>query len=278
MTGTYLDVFYALPHISWLSLLSLFFLTLMRLAPIVALAPFLGAKIAPAMARVAIAICLAVIFLPSIMVNTTHNMELSVAFAGYAVKELFIGFVLGFLVSFPFHIISSAGLLIDFLRGASVMQQQDPMLQQQASPIGILFNYILIVLFFQIGGYQHFFSGVLDSYRLIPVDAYINPDFFAKGAPFWQMATDLLNQLVTIAIQLAAPALVAILMAEMFLGIANRLAPQVQIAFLGMSLKSLLALFVLWAGWFFLLKQFVKQSNNWLQLIDNMMSFFKSTV
>ena len=51
-----------------------------------------------------------------------------------------------------------------------------------------------------------------------------------------------MNQIITIAIQLAAPALVAILMAEMFLGIANRLAPQVQIAFLGMSIKSLLGL------------------------------------
>ena len=53
-------------------------------------------------------------------------------------------------------------------------------------------------------------------------------------------------------------------MTEMFLGIANRLAPQVQIAFLGMSLKSLVGLAMLCAAWFFILQQMSKQTLLWL--------------
>jgi len=64
-------------------------------------------------------------------------------------------------------------------------------------------------------------------------------------------------------------------MAEMFLGIANRLAPQVQIAFLGMSIKSLLGLALLWAAWFFILKQFTKQTYDWLNLINKMVAYMK---
>jgi type III secretory pathway component EscT len=74
-----------------------------------------------------------------------------------------------------------------------------------------------------------------------------------------------MTQFLAISLQLAAPSLVAILMAEMFLGIANRLAPQVQIAFLGMALKSFVGLALLWAGWYFILQQIGKQSILWLQ-------------
>jgi type III secretion protein T len=66
-------------------------------------------------------------------------------------------------------------------------------------------------------------------------------------------------------------------MAEVFLGIANRLAPQVQISFLGMSLKSLVGLFVLWSGWFIIWKQTATESKSWLNsfnlLIDNLRPF-----
>ena len=92
------------------------------------------------------------------------------------------------------------------------------------------------------------------------------------------MVFDIVNEIVTIAIQMAAPSLVAILMAEMFLGIANRLAPQVQIAFLGMSIKSLLGLALLWAAWFFILKQFTKQSYSWIELLNKLIYSMKALI
>jgi type III secretion protein T len=70
-----------------------------------------------------------------------------------------------------------------------------------------------------------------------------------------------------LSLKLAAPALVAILMAEMFLGIANRLAPQVQIAFLGMPLKSFLGLLLLFFGWFAILGDMKDLSDQMLQQI-----------
>lgn len=74
--------------------------------------------------------------------------------------------------------------------------------------------------------------------------------------------------------KLAAPAIIAILMAEMFLGIANRLAPQVQIAFLGMPLKSFLGLLLLFVGWFAILGDMKELSEQMLQQIS---TFFAKT-
>ena len=90
------------------------------------------------------------------------------------------------------------------------------------------------------------------------------------------MITEILGKVFSLSLELAAPALLAILMAEMFLGIANRLAPQVQIAFLGMSLKSLLGLAILWAGWFILLRQMSILSVNWIDTLRTFLVPFES--
>ncbi len=253
-----------MPQFPPLSVLLFFLLALMRIAPIVALAPFLGAKL-PGGVKIALAVALAAIFLPNIMLTSSKAVSFGMPFIGSLLKELFIGGLLGFMVSIPFYIAQSSGVLIDFMRGSSALGVTDPTMQTQATPIGLLYNYVLIVLFFQLDGPFIFLDGLLQSYSVIPADGFFSPAFFTLRLPFWQSIAGVLTKLTALSMQLAAPALLSILMAEMFLGIANRLAPQVQIAFLGMSIKSLLGIALLWAGWFFILQQVGKQALLWLK-------------
>jgi type III secretion protein T len=265
----YLDFFGNYANADPMGLVTAFLLILFRLGPIVNQAPFLGAKVGPGMGRMAIVICLDIIFLPLIVTKQTHSFALDGTLIGYSIKELLIGFILGYFITLPFHIISSSGIIIDNLRGSGQMMGQDPSLQSQNSSIGIIFNILLIYLFFQINGPFLFFDIIVKSYDILPVDGTLSVQFFNLKAPFWQLTISLLGKIMALSLQLGAPCIVAVLMAEVFLGIANRLAPQVQISFLGMSLKSLLGLFALWAGWFFLLNQIGKFTLDWISLIDN---------
>lgn len=258
-TSDYLSLVLTMPQFPPLAVLNFFLLGLMRIAPIVALAPFLGSKL-PGGVKIGLAVALTAIFLPHIMVTSTELARFDLYFIGHLLKELFIGAILGFMVSIPFYIAQASGVLIDFQRGSSSLGVQDPTTQTQVTPIGLLYNYTLIVLFFQIDGPFIFFDGLMNSYTFLPANGILPATFFALKAPFWQMLLHLLTKFTALSIQLAAPSMVAILMAEMFLGIANRLAPQVQIAFLGMALKSLLGIALLWAGWFFILQQVAKQT------------------
>jgi type III secretion protein T len=192
------------------------------------------------------------------------------------VKELFIGFVLTLFVSVPFYMAECAGVLIDFLRGSSALQVTNPVMQSQSSDIGLLYNFILIVIFYQIDGPFYFFNALFDTYTLIPADAWLPVHFFSFGNYFWQAVWSCINRIIAVAIQLSAPSLLAILMTEMFLGIANRLAPQVQIAFLGMSLKSLVGLGMLCAAWFFILQQMTKQTMLWINDMNKVVQTLSS--
>lgn len=262
-TDSYLTFFSALTDFAPISALSLFFLGMMRIAPVISMAPFFGSK-TPSPIKMGLLIALTVIMLPHMALTSTTLIGFNTTFILLCAKELFIGFILALLVSIPFYMAESAGVTIDFLRGSSSLQVTDPFMQSQASDLGILYNFVLIVIFYQIDGPFYFFSALFDTYTIIPADVWVPIQFFSFNHPFWQMIWGLTNKVMAVGIQLAAPSLLAILMTEMFLGIANRLAPQVQIAFLGMSLKSLIGLAMLCAGWFFILQQLNKQTFLWL--------------
>ncbi len=267
-TSDYVSFILSLPNLSPISALTFFFLILMRIGPIVALSPFLGSKL-PGGVKIGLAISLSLVLLPHVIgVSKIPAPTFDILFIGYAAKELLMGFILGFLVNVPFYIAQASGVLIDFQRGSSALQVNDPTLSTQASPLGLLYNYVFIVLFYEIGGVFIFLQAVMNSYTAIPADAFIPAIFFHMKNGFWNFIMALLTKFTAISMQLAAPSLVAILMTDMFLGIANRLAQQVQIAFLGMSLKSLVGLALLWLAWYFILQQLSVQSQLWLDSLD----------
>jgi len=270
-TDTYFSMILGLTRLSPVTVFSGALLIFARIVPLLILVPFLGAKTVPRVARLLFAGCLTIIFLPNIVIHLRQDIVMSMFFIGLMLKEAVIGLILGYLASIPFFIAQSSGSLIDHIRGSSSLQVTDPTTQTQTGPVGILYNYVLIAVFFTIGGPFVFFDALSTSFTIIPVDHLINPTFFNLKLPFWQMIVGLVNQVLTIAIQLGAPSIIGILMAEMFLGIANRLAPQVQIVFLGISLKSWVGLGLLAGAWYFIMNQLGKDSLEWMKMIERTM-------
>jgi type III secretion protein T len=273
-TETYLSYFAKIIQLAPMTLLTLFFLGMMRLAPIVVLAPFFGAKL-PIAVKMGLLVVLSIIMLPFMALTTKTLVAFNHDYTLLLCKEFFIGMILAIFASAPFYMAESAGIIIDFQRGSSALQVNDPSTQEQTSAIGVLYNYMLIVVFYGISGPFYFFNALYDSYLIIPPDGWLSPLFFTFTHPFWQQIWGLVGNVFAVGIQLAAPCMLAILMTEMFLGIANRLAPQVQIVFLGMSLKSLIGLAVLCAAWYFIVQQLEKLSLLWMQKLKLTVEFFQ---
>lgn len=251
-----------------LSLLCMMFLALGRLLPIISFAPFFGSRVMPHPVKVVFAITLYICFLPMLLRMTTTMLDFNLNLLFLLMKEILIGSVIGFLVSTPFTIVQNVGMLIDHQRGGASLMVNDPTIQNQSSPLGILFNMVLIYLFFQINGPFHLIDAIARSYEIIPPDRFLHPDFFMADTPFWKLQERLVNEVMVISVQLAGPSLVIILMTDLFLGIANRLAPQVQVTFLGMPLKSLLALMIICLGWKLFNKEVIRVTWHWLDVVD----------
>lgn len=246
---------------------SLMFLFFGRILPVIALAPFFGARVLPHPVKIALALSLFAIFLPQLVFVTTSPIDYNLGLVLYFLKELFVGLLLGYMISIPFVIVQNAGILIDHQRGGSSLMVNDPTMQNQSSPLGTIFNLVLIYLFFMMDGPFLVIDVLSQSYNVLPPDKFLNPAFFETDSTFVVDIMKLMGKVMILSTQLAAPALIIILMTDFFLGIANRLAPQVQITFLGMPLKSLLALAIVFFGWQLLVKQMVDESYTWINYL-----------
>lgn len=251
MTDSYVSLYLnaAFAQNDFIPFLSMMFLFFGRILPIIALAPFFGGRIMPRPAKIAFAISLFAIFLPQLLTITTTQLQFNLPLVGLLFKEIFVGLLIGFFLSIPFTIVQSAGIIIDHQRGGSSLMINDPTMQNQSSPLGTMYNYMLILLFFKIDGPFLVLDMVSNSYKILPPDVMFNPAILAPDSPIFTYTMKIVGNVMIFGTQLAAPALIMILMTDFFLGIANRLAPQVQITFLGMPLKSLLALTIVFFGW-----------------------------
>lgn len=276
MSGDYISFFNnsAFAENDLVPLLSLMFLFFGRMLPIISLVPFFGGKVLPRPAKMAFAISLFAIFLPQLFAGTTTPLAFNLTLIALMLKELLVGLLIGFFLSIPFLVVQSTGVLIDHQRGASSLMVNDPTMQGQSSPLGTLYNYMLIYLFFMIDGPFIVLDILSQSFTLLPVDKFFNPVIFSADSEIFTHAVKVLGSLMILATQLAAPALIMVLMTDFFLGIANRLAPQVQITFLGMPLKSLLALTIVFFGWTLFLEEIVNQAYRALSYISFLIKGF----
>ncbi|MDP1879608.1 MAG: flagellar biosynthetic protein FliR [Parachlamydiaceae bacterium] len=255
--------------------LSLMFLFMGRMFPILAMAPFFGAKVLPHSAKVVFGLSLFVIFLPQLTLVTHTDLGYNTQLIFFFLKEIFIGIVLGFIISLPFMIVQSTGIMIDHQRGGASLMVNDPTVQNQSSPLGTLFNLLLINLFFMIDGPFTVIEIISESYNMVPPDKFLNWSFFSQDYAIYKKVMGIMGSVMILSTQMAAPALIIILMTDFFLGIANRLAPQVQVTFLGMPLKSLLGLAILYFGWFLFNEEMVAQAYKALNEFAKFVEQFK---
>lgn len=267
-TDLYLPFLLALFQLEPLTILSVFFLTLARLVPIIVLAPFMGGKNFPVTIRIMFATALVALFLPQNLLAIQQDIPYDFFWVTLMLKELLIGIVLGFLASIPFFLVQMSGSLIDHSRGSSALQVNDPTTQSQTGPIGVLFNYTLLAIFFTLNGPFLFFEGLAESYALVPVDQFASQTLFIQGGTYWKYVSTLLGIMFSLSVRLAAPAIIGILLTDLFLGIANRLAPQVQIVFLGISLKSWVGIALLAASWGLVMMVMGRESLNWFKALN----------
>ena len=247
-----------------LSVLSLCFLIIARIGPIISLSPFFGARILPAPVKLAMAGSFIAIILPKLILTVTVPLQFDANLMCLMLRELIIGTVMGFFIGLPFLIVSASGVFIDHQRGAASLMVNDPTIQNQSSPIGTLYNMLLIVLFWGIGGPFYVIDALFDSYTLCPPDQWTFPSFLLEHSLLHERILHILIIFATISLQLAMPAFLAMLMTDTFLGIINRLAPQVQITFLGMGLKSWFAILVVCLGFTPFVSTLTKQITGWL--------------
>jgi flagellar biosynthetic protein FliR len=213
-----------------------------RTVPLVWLVPAFGGPSLPGQIRLAIGLGLAVLCYPVLVAHVPAGGAL--VWLLLLGREVMTGVTMGFVASCMFRAVESAGRITDILRGANMAEVIAPLSEGRTSPLGNLLMLFAVVVFLKIGGVGYLVTALARSYDALPVDGVLVEQH--RG---WATAAVLASaKLIESAVGLAAPAIVALLLVDVILGVLGRAAPQVPLFFVGMPLKALLGVGVVLLG------------------------------
>lgn len=216
-------------------------LTQPRILAMFLVLPLFNSQLIPGMLRFAVAGAMGLVMVPALMPVIAATELSPMTLLLLLTKESFIGFLIGYLAAIPFWIFEAVGFLIDNQRGASIAATLNPLTGNDSSPLGILFNQAFIVFFLLSGGFSLLLGTLYDSFALWDVLRW-TPELRPESVP---LLLDQLQRLARMALLLAAPAMVAMFLAEFGLALVSRFVPQLQVFFMAMPIKSALAMLVL---------------------------------
>ena len=205
-------------------------LALVRMTAFVVSSPIYSRSI-PAPGRIAFALVLGFFFAEPVEALDIGGL------IGAATINAAVGIALGFLTGLIFHLFSVAGSMVDFTSGLSAASIIDPVTGSQSAVFSRIFNLTALTLFFVAGGDRLVVRGMAATFDAVPLEGGVSISPGLAG-----VAVDLVARMVVAAVELAVPALAALFIAEVVLGIAARFAPQTNIFLLGLPAKLLAAL------------------------------------
>lgn len=157
------------------------------------------------------------------------------------VKEVAVGFLIGFFSAVPFWVAENVGNFIDNQRGATMGEVYSPLSGSQESTTGIFFSQIVTTVFFVSGAVFLFLGALYTSFEIWPI--FGAGASFAPDAPVRILGA--VDGMLRTTVVISAPVIILMFLATIGLGFVNRTAPQLNVFFLSMPVKSALGVAML---------------------------------
>ena len=206
-----------------------------------AICPALTESMIPGAARRAATLGFSALAIPFIHAAMPPGEPTWWMFAILAAREALIGFLIGFFAAIPFWVAENVGNFIDNQRGATMGEVYSPLSGAQVSTTGIFFTQLVSTVFFVSGAVFLFLGARYKSYAVWPV--FVEDLSFAPDAPVQILGA--LDGMLRTTVVISAPVIIVMFLATLGLGLVNRTAPQLNVFFLSMPVKSALGIAML---------------------------------
>lgn len=166
----------------------------------------------------------------------------TVAIIGAVLEQVLVGAALGFATRLLFAAIEAAGSFIDLFGGFALSTAYDPLETTSTSVFGRFYGMLATTLIFATDAHLVIFQGFLRTFRSIPTDAHISL------ARLDTQLTSAVSGLFVAALQIAGPLLVVLFVADLAMGVLNRISPQLNAFAMSFPLKIGLTLLLVGLG------------------------------
>jgi flagellar biosynthetic protein FliR len=161
---------------------------------------------------------------------------------GSLLWQILIGAGLGFLTRLLFTAIEMAGGLFDLFGGFALASSYDPLTTTMTTVLGKFYAALATALIFATNAHLSIIGGFMRTFTAVPLNATISLDALGRTL------THGVTEMFVGALQIAGPLIVVLFIADVGLGVLNRIAPQLNAFTMSFPIKIGLTLVLVGAG------------------------------
>ncbi len=155
------------------------------------------------------------------------------------VAEMLVGLAFGTIIKIMFSAAAIAGSMATMQIGLSSALINDPSQGGQSPLLARLFGMAAVIVCMSLGVHHLWIAGMVQSYTVLPVGG------MPPAADFAQLAVHTTGRAMALGVSLAAPLILYGALFNLGLGLAARVAPQIQVFFITQPLNLMLGISVL---------------------------------
>lgn len=229
-----------------------FFLVFTRTLGIVATAPILGADLVHHTVKIGLSMFIAILLLPVIPIETVVIPSGVAHLALGILGELAVGIVIGFIARATMVAIEVGAQVVGYQMGFAIVNVFDPQTNTQMSVIALFQNMLAVLIFLSINAHHWLLEALAQSFRSIQPMAVVVPKTVGL------MGVNVLQEIFTAAMKIAAPGVVIMLLISLLMGVIARTVPQINILIVGFPLKIGIGLIVIGASMFYFCDEVIR--------------------
>jgi flagellar biosynthesis protein FliR len=213
----------------------------LRIGGFVAAAPIASEKTIPSRVKIVMALALAALIAPTAPVPAALSI-FSGAGVLTAVQEILIGVAIGMVIELAFEALTFAGQTVSMTMGLGFATLVDPQRGASVPVVGQMFMIMGVLTYLAINGHLMLLGALANSFQTLPIGAgNIDRDFLLAVA-IWGA------RIFETGLLVALPAVIALVIVNMALGVVTRAAPQLNLFGIGFTITLLCGFFVLMVG------------------------------
>ena len=214
---------------------------MLRVGGFILAAPIASETVIPSLVKIVLSLSLGFLMAP--LVQTPAALSI---FSGAgllaAVQEILIGVAIGMVVQLTFEALTFAGQTISMTMGLGFATLVDPQRGANTTVLGQMFMIFGILTYLAINGHLVLLGALAESFQTLPVGAaHIDKNFLLSVA-LWG------GRVFETGILIALPAVIALVIVNLALGVVTRAAPQLNLFGIGFTITLLCGYFVLIVG------------------------------
>lgn len=216
-----------------------FLLILVRISSFVFVAPFFSTPNTPGRVKIGLSLFTSLLLF-GILPETELAYTGVIEYAIIVIKEGITGLLIGFGANICNSIVLLSGNIIDLNMGLSMATEYDPINRTQAPVTGNLYNYLVLLLLLSSGMDQYLLRAITESFTLIPVNGQV----FRWDSLLGSMV-QYMGDAMVLGFRIALPVFAVIMILNCILGIMAKVAPQMNMFAVGIQLKLLVGMAVM---------------------------------